>query len=97
MAMLTMPIIVCNLGCEMIYILDQRLRAHAVSSDKAATVLNEIAYFMFDETVMNKLFTANEMYSVRSTQLIFSRLAHSSIMRLSASRYGTGSDHLHVH
>lgn len=84
--MLTMPVLVANLGCEMIYVLNQRLRAHDVDAEKARTVLDDIARYLFDADFVNTLFAAHDLYSVRSTHLIFSRLAHSSIMRLSESR-----------
>ena len=34
-AMLAMPIIVMNMGGEMVYILEQRLRAQSIAEDKA--------------------------------------------------------------
>ena len=38
MAQRTLPLLFINLGGEMMYILDQRLRAQAIESDKAAKV-----------------------------------------------------------
>lgn len=42
MSLLCMPLIVTNLGSEMLYILDQRLKAQAIPPDKAAKVLNDV-------------------------------------------------------
>ena len=39
MAQRTLPLLFINLGGEMMYILDQRLRAQAIESDKAAKVI----------------------------------------------------------
>lgn len=86
MALLAMPLIVTNLGCEMVYILDQRLKAQSIPTDKAAKVLRDVVATMFDATYVDKLFSPQEMYTVSSTRKIFDRLAHSSIMRLSESR-----------
>lgn len=81
-----MPLVIVNLGCEMLYILDQRLKAQSIASDKSTKVLNDVIRTMFDEGfVTDKLFTAQEPYSMASTRKIFDRLAHSSIMRLSES------------
>lgn len=42
---------------------------------------------MFDKAYVDKLFTPQELYSVSSVRKIFDKLAHSSIMRLSESRW----------
>lgn len=89
MSLLGMPWIVINLGCEMVYILEQRLKAQGVAPDKALKVLQDIVRTLFDRSfVREKLFVPQEMYSMHSTRKIFDRLAHSSIMRLSESRLG---------
>ena len=33
-----LPVVVCNLGSEMLYILEQRLRAQSISPDKSVKV-----------------------------------------------------------
>lgn len=81
-----MPILVVNLGVEMLYILDQRLKAQEIPGDKSSRVLLDVVKTMFDPVYVEKLFTPQELYSVSSTRKIFDRLAHSSIMRLSESR-----------
>lgn len=88
MSLLGMPWVVINLGCEMVYILEQRLKAQSISEDKAVKVLQDIVKTMFETSFMkDKLFVPQEMYSLHSTRQIFDRLAHSSIMRLSESRW----------
>lgn len=81
-----MPLIVVNMGAEMLYILEQRLKAQNIPADKSCKVLNDVVRTMFDKSYVDKLFTPQELYSVSSTRKIFDRLAHSSIMRLSESR-----------
>ncbi len=44
-----MPMVIINLGGEMMYILDQRLKAQAIPSDKGSKVLNDVARTMFDK------------------------------------------------
>ena len=86
MSQLAMPLLVVNLGCEMLYILDQRLKAQNIPGDKSCKVLHDVVRTMFDGTYVEKLFAPQDMYTVSQTRKIFDRLAHSSIMRLSESR-----------
>ena len=75
-----------NLGCEMLYILEQRLKAQNIAGDKSTRVLLDVIKTMFDQMYVEKLFIPQEVYSVSSTRKIFDRFAHSSIMKLSESR-----------
>ena len=86
MALIAMPLVVINLGTEMVYILEQRLRAQAIPGDKSTKVLHDVARTMFNANFMQQVFVPQELYSNASTRQIFDRLAHSSIMRLSESR-----------
>lgn len=77
-----MPIVVLNMGGEMVYILHQRLQAQTVNSEKADKVLQEVVKAMFSPLFIDELFKPQEVYSNASTRQIFEKLAHSSIMRL---------------
>lgn len=89
MALLAMPLIVSNLGSEMLYILEQRLGAQAVADEKATMVLKELVLAMFAEDFVDSLFKPQQIYSLEATHEIFGRIAHSSIMRLSEARCAT--------
>lgn len=80
-----MPIIVLNMGGEMVYILHQRLQAQTVQDEKAKKVLQDVVRAMFSPLFIIELFKPQEMYSTASTKQIFEKLAHSSIMRLNKS------------
>ncbi len=69
----------------MVYILQQRLQAQHVSSEKSVKVLLDIFYAMFDQKFVDELFAPQEIYSIPSTRQIFEKIAHSSIMRLNKS------------
>ena len=84
-SLMCLPVVVCNLGSEMIYILEQRLRAQSITSEKSVKVLHDVVKSMFDPTFVAELFKPQEVYSQRATRQIFDKLAHSSIMRLSES------------
>jgi hypothetical protein len=79
---LAMPILVMNLGGEMMYILNQRLQAQNIPHEKAVKVLGDVIRTMFTPQFIEELFKPQEMYTNAATKQIFDKLAHSSIMRL---------------
>lgn len=87
MSLLAMPLIVVNLGAEMVYILHQRLKAQCIAEDKSHMVLNDVVSTWLDNRFIEELFKPQQLYSLTATRQIFERLAHSSIMRLNQSRY----------
>jgi len=80
--LMTMPVLVVNMGGEMVYILEQRLQAQKIPEEKGQKVLNDVVRTMYYPRFVEELFKPQEMYSMQSTRQIFDRLAHSSIMRL---------------
>ncbi|TMW57618.1 hypothetical protein Poli38472_003543 [Pythium oligandrum] len=84
-SLMTMPMLIINMGAEMIYVLDQRLKAQNIPRDKSTKVLEDIVKTMHNDKFMLELFKPHHMYSNVSTRQIFDRLAHSSIMRLNTN------------
>ncbi|KAM4872418.1 protein OSCP1 isoform 3-T3 [Thomomys bottae] len=92
MSVRTLPLLFLNLGGEMLYVLDQRLRAQNIPGDKARKdewtevdrkrVLNDIISTMFNRKFMDELFKPQELYSKKALRTVYDRLAHASIMRL---------------
>jgi len=80
-----MPLLIINMGGEMLYILEQRLKAQNIPEDKGQRVHQDVMSTMFSEQFITELFKPQKVYSTSSTRLIFDRLAHSSIMRLNES------------
>ena len=80
-----LPFVILNLGGEMIYILDQRLRSQDIDKDRALKVLSDIVKSMLSESFQVELFRPQAMYSMNSIKQIFQKLAHSSIMKLNAT------------
>lgn len=87
-SLLAMPILIVNMGGEMLYILEQRLKAQKIAADKSIKVLQDVVNTMFGQKFITALFKPQKIYSQQSTRQIFDRLAHSSIMRLNASSMG---------
>ncbi|KAL8619017.1 hypothetical protein ACOMHN_020715 [Nucella lapillus] len=85
MSLKTLPLLFINLGGEMMYILDQRLRAQSIAQEKAQKVLNDIVATMFNKRFMEELFKPQPLYSKKAMRTVFDRLAHASIMRLNAA------------
>lgn len=77
-----MPFVVINLGAEMVFILEQRLRAQTIEKDKSQKVLQEILQFMFNKSFLDELFKPQERHSYTATKHLFTKLAHSSVMKL---------------
>lgn len=82
---MTMPVLIVNMGGEMVYILEQRLQAQKIPDAKGQKVLHDVVRTMYYPRFIEELFKPQEMYSIQSTRQIFDRLAHSSIMRLNES------------
>ena len=83
--MLAMPLIVMNMGGEMVYILEQRLHAQKIPAEKTQKVLADVIRTMYSKKFITELFKPQDIYTTQSTREIFDRLAHSSIMRLNSS------------
>lgn len=83
MAKHAMPFLIINYGAEMVFILDQRLQAQNVTSDKSGKVLHDVVRAMFAPAFVEELMRPQNLYTPAATKEIFDRLAHSSIMRLS--------------
>lgn len=77
-----LPMLYFNLGGEMLYVLDQRLRAQNVEQMKGKKVMDDIVNTMFNSNFMEELFKPQAMYTRHSMRTIFDRLVHSSIMRV---------------
>ncbi|XP_034456512.1 protein OSCP1a [Hippoglossus hippoglossus] len=94
MSVRTLPLVFINLGGEMIYILDQRLRAPNTSDDNSEKgrgvwsendrrrVLNDIVGTLFSKAFIDELLKPQQLYSHRTLKTVLTRLAHASIMRL---------------
>ena len=77
-AYMVMPLLIISMGGEMIYILEQRLDAQKISSQKGQKVLHDVVKSMFFPRFIQELFRPQEVFSLASTRQIFDRLAHSS-------------------
>lgn len=81
----TMPILMSNLGAEMIYILCSRLKAQNVQEDKAHKVINDVVLSLFEEKLTTDMFKLNDLSKFSYIKQVFERLAHSSIMKLNSN------------
>lgn len=77
-----MPILVLNMGGEMLYVLEQRLVAQSVDEKKKNRVLRDVVRTMFSNRFVSELFKPQSMYTDASIRQVFEKLAHSSIMKL---------------
>ena len=80
-----LPILILNLGGEMLYIIEQRLNAQNIGLDKSSKVLNDLIKSMLEDKFIDEIFKMQELYSTISTKSIFEKIAHSSIMKLNTN------------
>ena len=76
------PLIVVNMGAEMIYILQQRLKAQNISNDKSSRVLADTVTALFEMSMVSKIFEPCNMWQSAAFRELFHNVTHSSIMRL---------------
>lgn len=81
----TLALIFINLGGEMLYVLDQRLYAQKINTEKGNKIMQDIVSNMFSERFLEEIFRPQETCSRKALRTIFERLAHTSIMRLNES------------
>ncbi|XP_058460519.1 protein OSCP1 [Malaya genurostris] len=76
--------IVLNLGSEMIYVIDQRLKAQTIPLDKSAQVLREITEVLLDPKFLHYISTAyhHNMLTIHQTRILLTDIACCSLMRL---------------
>lgn len=83
MAAVAMPLLALNLGCEMLFIIQQRLHAQATPAAKAAAVVADVAREL---CALAPFQPAAPAVGLEDLQQLLARVAGSSVMRLSADR-----------
>ncbi len=68
---LSLPFLILNMGGEMIYILDQRLRAQNIAPDKSQRVLLDVIRNLYAERLQEDLFRPQPLYSLTSARQFF--------------------------
>ena len=83
--LMAMPILIYNLGGEMIYILCSRLKAQKIAENKSSQVIHDVVANLFLEKFHQEILKHNIISKHQQVRRIFENLAHSSIMRLNAT------------
>lgn len=71
-----------NMGVEMAYILDQRLKAQSVDNAKSIRVLGDVVVALFKRAVLEDMLHKQCIMTTMKAKIIFTTLAHCSIMKL---------------
>ncbi|XP_065141180.1 protein OSCP1a [Paramisgurnus dabryanus] len=92
MSQKTLPLLIINLGGEMLYILEQRLRAQDEHDDETQRgcwteddrkrVINDLVATMFSKTFLEEILKPHDVLTHRALRTVLTRIAHASIMRL---------------
>lgn len=81
--LLVMPLLVFNLGGEMVYIIRRRLQAQNVEAERSQRVLDDIMRCLCGtEQFVQEIFTPQRLPTYEEARASFDRLAHCSIMKL---------------
>ncbi|CAD6243295.1 GSCOCG00013026001-RA-CDS [Cotesia congregata] len=76
------PLIYLNMGGEMLYVLQQRLKAQKINSRKTSTVLDDITAALVDPKIISAIFTDSRISSLSWIRSTLEKIALCSIMRL---------------
>jgi hypothetical protein len=82
------PFLIFNLSGEMLYILDQRLRAQSVQADRANKVREDIVLKLVEDSFLKSVFNPQKLSSYEDCKNLFQGLAHSSILKLNPTSMG---------
>ncbi|TRY85937.1 hypothetical protein DNTS_032703 [Danionella cerebrum] len=95
MSQRTIPLLMLNLGGEMIYILEQRLRSPDENEenpqrgqwteDDRKRVLYDVVRTMFSKAFLDELFQPQEAFTHRTLRTVLTRIVQTSIMRLNTA------------
>ncbi|OAF65189.1 hypothetical protein A3Q56_07101, partial [Intoshia linei] len=73
---------ICNMGTEMLYVLDERLHDDSLSHDIANTTIGDIIIAMFNHRATSSLFQPQELISVKDLKNVFYKFIEASEMTL---------------
>lgn len=83
--LMAMPVIIYNLGGEMIYVLCSRLKAQEIPNDKSNKVIHDVVSHLFDRKFLSEINKHRIVSKHQEVRQMFEKLAHSSIMRLNTT------------
>ncbi|XP_068618046.1 protein OSCP1 [Battus philenor] len=76
------PFIVLNLGCEMIYVIDQRLKSQNIPEDKSEKVLTDIVTVLLHPKLQQELFIPQPVATHSVVKQLLQDISATSIMKL---------------
>ncbi|CAG9564830.1 unnamed protein product [Danaus chrysippus] len=76
------PFIVINLGCEMIYVIDQRLKTQSVPLEKSERVLTDLVTVLLHPKLLDELFLPQPVATHKVIKQLLQDISETSIMKL---------------
>ena len=80
-------ILVYNLGCEMIYLINHRLQKIMNSEQKMITTLKDIAKSLYSDKITNLIDNEDNMLSIDGVRNILYNICHSSVIVLDPKNF----------
>ncbi|KAL0237586.1 hypothetical protein PCE1_000980 [Barthelona sp. PCE] len=85
MSDLALPFLYVGLSSEMMAVLQQRMHAQKINPQKSQRVFRELMTSMFADEVLEPFYAPQDLFDLKSMAAVFTRAAHTSIMKLSAN------------
>ncbi|XP_063625817.1 protein OSCP1 [Cydia splendana] len=76
------PFITVNLGCEMIYVIEQRLKAQNIAAEKSERVLTDVVTVLLHPTLLEELFIPQPVATHAVVKQLLQDISATSIMKL---------------
>jgi len=87
---LAVPFLVTNMGCELVFIVDHRLRdlpESTVPLKKRDEILDDIIRAVFNDALMENVFAEQQLYSMETFRKLLFAMAQSPSMRISQENF----------
>ncbi len=75
-------VLVYNLGCEMIYLINHRLQKIMSSEEKLMSTLKDIAKTLYSDKIAHLIENEEKMMSINGVRNILYNICHSSVIVL---------------
>ncbi|XP_001361597.3 protein OSCP1 isoform X1 [Drosophila pseudoobscura] len=85
--------ILVNLGCEMLYVIDQRLKAQQIAKDKSVQVIHDVTSVLLDPKFIDSLLNGSkhnnaQLLTVEHCKFMLNDIATCSVMRIDEQSMG---------
>jgi hypothetical protein len=81
------PFLLLNMGCEAVYVVDQRLLAQNISKEKGAQVLNATVNYLLGYDRLQEMFRPKDTLLLSEVRSVMEGMVNCSIMKITGPRF----------